>query len=273
MKRADYFWLLSLAVSAFLIWSREAQRAALPAADTLPLLLAFPLFWKLGGPWNFLAWETPLPMLPLLAALLLGVLGEALGQGMWSALGWSIALGTWLKWRTGDSRHRLLLLTVLGFPWLVGAAGGLGWQFRGSAAWVAEQVYTAGGFSIAREGTILSIQGERLGVEAACAGLGSLQAMLLAGAAAASIELASHRRFWLCLPLLFVAAWCANTLRVVLICAAALTAGHDFASGPIHGFTGWLVLSLTFAGCLALFRRWGAPPVRRTIIGPATALP
>ena len=111
-------------------------------------------------------------------------------------------------------------------------------------------------------------------MEAACAGLGSLQAMLLAGAAAASIELASHRRFWLCLPLLFVAAWCANTLRVILICAAALTAGHEFASGPIPGITGWLVLSLTFAGCLALFLPWGAPSVRHTIItGPAVAAP
>jgi exosortase/archaeosortase family protein len=171
--------------------------------------------------------------------------------------------------RTGDSRLRLLLLPLLGFPWLVGAAGGIGWQFRESAAWVAEQVFSAAGFSMVREGTRLSIQGERLGVEAACAGLGSLQAMLLAGAAAASMELGQSRRFWFCLPFLFAAAWLANTVRVLLICAAALTAGHEFASSSFHGLIGWLVLTATFAGCLAFFRTWAAPPVRRTIISPA----
>lgn len=269
MKREDFYWLTGLIAAGILLWAREFQRTALPAADTLPLLLAFPLFIMLGSTWTWKKTQSPFPLLPLLACLGLAVAGELTGMGFVSALAWTGTLGVWLHSRMEDPDmvrlSRLLVLTVLGFPWLVGAAGGLGWQFRESAAWVAELVFTHAGFALKREGTLLSVQGETLFVEAACAGLGSLQAMLLAGTAAAGIELGRSRKFWFCLPFLFVAAWFANTLRVLIISAAALSAGHEFASGSFHGFTGWLVLVIVFSVCLTLFRVLGRPHIRRVI--------
>lgn len=267
MKREDFVWLTGLAAAGVLLWTREFQRAALPPADALPLLLAFPLFVMLGSPWAWKKAEPSFPRGPLLACLALGAVGEITSFGLVSALAWTGTLGVWLHARLADPDpvrlRRLLVIPVLGFPWLVGAAGGLGWLFRETAAQVAEVVFTQAGFALKREGTLLSVQGEMLFVEAACAGLGSLQAMLLAGAAAAGIELGRSRKFWLGLPFLFVAAWGANTLRVLIISAAALSAGPGFASGPFHGFTGWLVLVLVFSGCLAVFRAVGRRPVRR----------
>ncbi len=258
MRRSDYCWLIALLASGILLWVRTASHTALVLQETLPLLLAFPLFLKLGAPWKFEETVRPIPLYYPALALLLAAAGEVMDLPLLTTLGWTAALGAWLWFRSNDTRRpvlmRLLLLPLLGFPWLVGAAGGLGWQFRLSAAWVVEQCFTAAGFSIVREGTLLSVQGQPISVEAACSGLGSLQAMLLAGAAAAAIELGRHRRFWLCVPVLFIAAWFANTARVLFISATALSAGHDFASGTFHGLSGWAILVAVFTGCLALFR-------------------
>jgi exosortase/archaeosortase family protein len=259
MRKSDWMVLCLLLGGGALLWLREAAQAALPVADVLPLVLAFPLFFQLGRPWKFRV-AGPIISLPLLA-----VAGGALAAG-WladlavaTALGWTLALAAWLQARTEPPQqsrlHRLLVLPVLGFPWLVGA-GGLGWYFRLSAAWVAEQCFSLTGFPLLREGTLLTVQGEPLSVEAACAGLGSLQAMLLAGMAAALIELGGSPRFWLSLPLLVAAAWVANTLRVLVISATALSAGPAFASGTFHGLAGLAVLVIIYLGCLAIFRAW-----------------
>ncbi len=264
MKPSDYAWLALLFTTGAWLWEREARQTALALADTLPLLLAFPLFWRLGAPWTFRTDSPPFPWPAVAGALLLGAAGCAAGSGLLTALGWAAALGAWLLSRTSPAhrlvRTRLLLLPLLGFPWLVGAAGGLGWWFRLSAAWVSEKCFAASGFEIIRLGTLLTVRGEPLSVEAACAGLGSLQAMLLAGAAAAALELGKSPRFWFCLPVLFLAAWLANTLRVLLLSATALSAGHEFASGSFHGLLGWAVLVAVFQGCLLLFRSWVRRP-------------
>lgn len=258
MKRTDFTWLAGLAISGIIIWCRGVANTALDPLDVFPLLFAFPLLWKLGAPWKFTGEDSRVPPLCLCVALLLGATGEVTGVSVLTVLGWTVALGSWLFFRSAPSRRslmiRLMVLPLLGFPWLVGWAGGLGWHFRLSAAWVVEKCFAATGFALVRDGTLLSVQGEPISVEAACAGLGSLQAMLLAGAAAAAIEMGRSRNFWFCLPILFAAAWLANTLRVLIISAVALSTGRDFASGAFHGLAGWAVLMAVFAGCLALFK-------------------
>lgn len=262
MRRSDILVLALLLFGGTLLWLREVKSAALPIADVLPLLVAWPLFFQLGRPWKFRAFG-PVVSVPGLA-LACGCLavGWLAGMAVATALGGTLALGAWLLVRAEQPGRyglcRLLLLPLLGFPWLAGA-GGLGWYFRLSGAWVAERCFSLTGLTLAREGTLLTVQGERLAVEAACAGLDSLQAMLLAGAVAAVMELDRSPRFWLSLPVLFAAAWLANTLRIVVISAAALSEGAAFAGGTFHALSGIAVLAAIYLACLALFRRWGRP--------------
>lgn len=270
MNRRDVIWLAALTLSGAVLWTRMALQAAAGWQDTLPLLIAFPLLWKAGAPWRFFAAQPgSVPVLPLAIALLLAAAGEVAGAGVLTATGWTLALGTWLYQRTDTGRRplitRLMVLPLLGFPWLMGA-GGLGWHFRLSAAWITEQFFHLSGLALTRDGTLLSVQGQALSVEAACAGLGSLQAMLLAGAAAAALELGKTGRFWIALPILFVAAWAANTIRVVVISGAALSAGHDFATSAFHGLSGLVILVAIFGGCLALFRCFRPGAERRSVV-------
>lgn len=272
MKRSDIVALAVLLGSGALLWLREVRAAGLSSMDALPLLVAFPLFFQLGRPWRLRPGGAPSGgelsgriSLPLLAAAC-GCLavGWLAGLAVAAVLGWTLGLAAWLQPRLELPRRRvlwrLLLLPLFGFPWLVGA-GGLGWYFRLSAAWVAERCFSLTGLPLLREGTLLTVQGEPLSVEAACAGLGSLQAMLLAGVVAAVFELGGSRRFWWSLPVLVAAAWLANTLRILVISATALSAGPAFASGTFHGIAGLVVLAVVYFGCLALFRWWGAPRV------------
>ncbi len=264
MNGRDAIAASALVTSGAVLWWRAVQQGDMSLADAAPLLIAFPLAWHLGQPWS-LNRRHPCSWPTLGAAIAAVALGESLSLPFLSGLGWVLAVAAsgLLHSLSSIPPKRLLILPLLGFPWLVGA-GGLGWYFRLSAAWISELAFSAAGFDLTREGTQLSIQGEPLSVEAACAGLGSLQAMLLAGTAAALLELGRSRRFWLALPILAAAAWLGNTLRVLLLSAVTLSSGHAFASGWFHNVSGWAVLAAIFAACLALFRSW-ASPTHRTI--------
>jgi len=264
MNGRDAIAAAALVTSGSVLWWRAVQQGDMSIADAAPLLIAFPLAWHLGQPWSF-ARQRPCSWPALGAAIASIALGESLSFPFLSGLGWILAVAAsgLLHSLSSIPPRRLLILPLLGFPWLVGA-GGLGWYFRLSAAWIAELSFSAAGFALTREGTQLSIQGEPLSVEAACAGLGSLQAMLLAGTAAALLELGRSRRFWLALPILAAAAWLGNTLRVLLLSAVTLSSGHSFATGWFHNVSGWAVLAAIFAACLALFRSWASPTHRTT---------
>jgi exosortase/archaeosortase family protein len=147
-----------------------------------------------------------------------------------------------------DSRHRdeLRVLAVLALPWLATDGAQLALAFRHSAAWATETVYQVLGFAAVRDGTTITIEGQPLGVVAACAGLDTLHATLVSGAWLAGV-LRGRRRFWLAVGLLPALAWLANTTRVITLGGVALLWGPDVASGWLHDWGGLAVILLMFA--------------------------
>ena len=74
---------------------------------------------------------------------------------------------------------------------------------------------------------------------------------------AALAQLGRTRWYWPALLVLPLAAWLANTLRVVMLSTVALTFGADAARGWFHEWGGWLVLIVMFGLCGAAFALLG----------------
>lgn len=268
MKTQDRLWLAGLAALAGLIWLRDRSWFS-AAEEVLPILAALPLFAYLAAPWRWragdFAWHAP--TLALGGVVL--VLGLALNVTLFLALAWVAALWAWLRERLAPEQlpaaRRLLVLPLMAFPWVTLDGATLGWWFRLSAAWVTEGLYHAIGFTVTREGTQLLVQGLPVAVDASCSGLKVLQAMLIAGTVIAFLQLGRTRSYWWSLPCLILMAWLANTLRVLLLTATALSYGIEFAAGWFHTWGGWLVLVVMFSLCWTVFALW-----RRVAEGPAS---
>ena len=211
-------------------------------------------FLWLGAPWR--GWrkdDTSFSTGQLLTAAAVFFLGLALEVTLLLALGWTLAVWSWLggkipRQKFGELR-RLLVLLLLAFPWLVLDLPSLGWWFRLSAAWSAEHFFQLLGLAVTREGTQIVVQNFPVGVTAACAGLKALQAMLVAGGVMAYLQLGRSRWYWPAWAVLPLVAWLANTLRVVMLSTVALTFGADAANGWFHEWGGWLVLISMFVLC------------------------
>ena len=177
------------------------------------------------------------------------------------ALGWTLALWAWLCGKLAPenifSLRRLLIFPVLAFPWLALDLPSLGWWFRLSAAWSAEHFFQLLGLAVTREGTQIVVHNFPVGVTAACAGLKALQAMLVAGGVMAYLQLGRSRWYWPAWAVLPLVAWLANTLRVVMLSAVALTFGAAAAHGWFHEWGGWLVLIVMFVLCGLVFAAAG----------------
>ena len=261
MTRKDKVWIGVLCAAACVIWLRD--RSWMEAApDTIPILAGLPLLFALGRPWQLRKEPFKLGTGPLLAGIGLWIVGMLSNLTVLLALGWTAAFWAWAGTRLESSRRRdvfrLLVLPVLAFPWVTLDAAVVGWWFRLSAAAVAEICFRVVGLSVTRQGTMLHVQNLPISVEAACSGMKVLQAMLIAGSVLAWTMLVRSRLYWWSLPVLVVLAWIANTIRVLTLSVAALSAGPEFASGLFHTWGGWLVLVLMFllsGGCLSLLKR------------------
>ena len=272
MKPRDLTFLLALMAAAAGIWLRDRTWLA-SASETLPLLAALPLFAWLGAPWRWRADGPAFRPGLLVLGLVLAVVGAGLNLTFLLAAGWTAALWSWLAARLEPATRlrvrRLLLLPLLAFPWLALDGAMLGWWFRLSAAWAAGGLFHLAGLDVTREGTQLLVQGFPLSVDASCAGLKVLQALLIAGTAIAFLQVGDRRGFWWSVPVLVALAWLANTMRVVVLSAAALTFSVEFAKGWFHTWGGWFVLMLMFALSVAVFTVWRRcsperrPPARR----------
>jgi exosortase/archaeosortase family protein len=152
--------------------------------------------------------------------------------------------------------QRLLLLPLLAFPWLALEGASLGWWFRLSGAWTAEHLFGLAGLAVTRVGTHLLVQGLPISVDASCAGLKVLQALLIAGTAVAFLQIGDRPGYSWSLPVLAGLAWLANTLRVLVLSGAALTVSPEFAQGWFHAWGGWFVLMLMFGLSAAVFSVW-----------------
>ncbi|HYE06763.1 MAG TPA: archaeosortase/exosortase family protein [Planctomycetota bacterium] len=272
----------ALAALASFIWLRDpswlgrgvpAEAGAPTLADSIPLFAALPLFWLLGRPWRLQPPSHGGSNGALAGAATCLALGVPTGLTLLLALGWTLLLWWWLAPRLGDDQRvrvrRLLILPLMAFPWVTLDGQGIGNVFRLTGAATTAWFYDGLGYPVSREGTSVFIGDQQISVEAACAGLNTLQSLLVMGTLAAGITLGRHRRFWLSLPLLVIAAWVGNTARIIGIAAIALGFGAEAARGWAHDWGGWAVLMATFLGTAVIFeamspRRPSSPPPAAT---------
>ena len=130
MKPRDYAWWAALLGLALFIWLRDRSWMG-TSEDTVPLLIALPLAWWLGRPWN-LRESADFVHLPfVVSAAFCLVLGSLLNITLLLALGWTVALWAWLRPRL-DGADRARVFWVAG-PAADGVSvGRLGW----SAHWL-----------------------------------------------------------------------------------------------------------------------------------------
>lgn len=258
MKPRDYCWLAAIAALGAFIWLRDTSWSS-DAGDALPILAALPLFAWLGAPWKFVNAPCKISFNDLATVCISLIAGALADLSVLLAIGWTLLLWSWLRSRLAAAQcaivRRLLILPILAFPWIAREGQPLGWWFRLSAAVSAQALFSGIGFNVAREGTNLLVQGAPVAVAPACAGLGTLQAMLIAGCVPAFFSFGEKGgvKYWTSLFVLLVMSWLANTLRIITIAAAAVSFGSDFAMGPFHDAGGLFVLFAMFCLCCAAF--------------------
>lgn len=260
MKARNTAALALLALWAAWIWQRDTRWLNEPE-DALAVIVALPLFFFLGRPWKLVSEPAPMRLRFVGLAVAATAAGIASGFEVLLAIGWTAGLWAWIESSTlqDDARRaaRLLALPILAFPWVGADLVALGWGFRWSGAWAAASSFSALGLGVVRDGTNILVQGLPLSVDPSCSGLHSLQALLLAGAVVTALGPGKGPTSWRFVPLALGVAWVANTIRVMVLCAGALSFGAPFASGPAHQIAGLVVLALVFLVYLRLLRMRG----------------
>lgn len=258
MKRSDLSFLVFLGLFGVHIWLRDPGWQS-RAQDTWPILAGIPLFVWFRRPWVFAdAPERCFSARGVLWPSVLYWFGLLTNLTSVLALAWTLWLRNWLIARTDSSQHKsytakLLLLPFFSLPWLSTDLNPLGWAFRLSGAAVVEHLFSALRYEVVREGTFLWVQGKLMSIEAACSGLNGLQSMLIAGTTLAYLKLKDSRFFWWNVPVLFGAAWLANTLRIFGLAFLTVDGRLDSQNDLVHGFAGWASLCLTFGLCWFIF--------------------
>ena len=252
MRKNDYLIAAGLLFLAVFIWIRDLAWVT-SSDDTLPILISLPLFVWLGMPWKWSSAPPEYSKNLLVAGVLFFCVGIGLNVTILLTIGWVALLSLWMQARlqkeTLPHFYKLLVLPFMAFPWVSLDFDSLGWWFRLSGAWVAENIFSWAGFDVSREGTLLKINGLLISIEVACAGLNTLQSMLISGAVAAYLILGRTIYYWFAFPFIFFMAWVANTIRILVICAIGLLISPAFIMGPFHIWVGWFVLILMFGIC------------------------
>ena len=248
-----------------LVWSSIDPQSPL-AADAYPALLGFPLFLCMGAPWRLKSEVGPLAFhriawcaLGMLAGLVSGL--TILFAAAWTVLLWML-VEAFIQPDSDRRLQRLLLIPLFSFPWVLLDAQPLSWFFRVTGAWAAESLLGAAGFEVARESTMLFVDDICISVGEGCAGISTLQSMLLGGTILAYAMMHAHRRFWWHVPILLAAAWLANTARVAMTGMVALSWGPAYAEGTFHEWEGLAVLVAMFAICAGVFALLRSSPAQ-----------
>lgn len=269
--------LCFITIGAILIWL-TSLKSGLPFWDIAPVIAALPVYlWLLGcfDSRNVSIWrEHPQhpPYLQRIAYLSIGgfFVATLFDSLLLFSLSWSFALaGFLITFLKIDERETLFLipLSCLSFPWLLVEGDWVGWFFRYSGAVYAEMVFSLSSLETIRQGTDLLIAGVPVSVGTACAGIGTLQSMLIAGVFLAWVTLSNKSNTstkknspskipWLYIVgviLIPFIAWIANTLRIIAISFVALAISPQFARDIFHDYGGLIVLILTFGICAGLF--------------------
>jgi len=255
MKKNDYAVVLVLFFFMLFIWLRDLSWIS-TSDDTVPILVSLPLFLWLGAPWSFRDEVKPLSRASFVWVVVLSLLGILLDVTLLLAIAWTLLLWTWLKKRIIKESYvkvrQLLIFPIMAFPWVALDMEQISWWFRLSGAWVTGTFFQFLGYDVVQEGTNLTIDQLPIAVEAACAGLNTLQSMLIAGSVVNVIFLGGTTRYWYNILTLIAISWIANTLRIIGICIAALVVSPAFALEVFHNWGGWAVLVVMFALCWAV---------------------
>ena len=256
LNKKDLFMLSLLALMAVFIWLRDTSWMT-QSDDTLPILVVIPLIIWLGSPWEFKKVEEKSSQKFIFIVVALIVVGVIFNLTFFLGLGWTYLLWSWLRGKVVtkslSSLKKLLLLSLMAFPWITLDAEVIGWWFRLSGAHIAATFFSFVGFDVIQTGTNLQVNGLSIAVEVACAGLNTLQSMFIAGTTVAYILLKDQRCFWWNIPFLFIMAWISNTIRIIGICLAGILVSSEFAMGPFHEIGGWLILLFMFSICWLFF--------------------
>jgi exosortase/archaeosortase family protein len=251
MTKTDFLVLGALILLALFIWCRDLSWIS-AADDSLPILVAIPLFIWLGMPWEFRTDPLPISNIWILGMIFF-ITGIGLNFTFFLALGWTIILWAWLSSRIEPKFHnslkKLMILPLMAFPWVTLDAERVGWWFRLSGAWATAQVFSHTGFQVVQEGTSMTINKLPISVEVACSGLNTLQSILIAGSVANYIILGDSIRYWMNIPMLIAISWLANTLRIIFLSIVALAISPQFAMSSFHIWGGWVILIVMFALC------------------------
>lgn len=256
MKKDDYPVVACLAALALFIWLRNTGWMS-TYDDTLPILVTLPMYFWLGAPWSFRKERQKVAISRGVIATVVFLVGLVTNLTILLGLAWTLFFWAWWTTRIAEGElpkaKKLLILPLMAFPWVALDAEPLGWWFRLTGATVTGKVFALGGLPVVQEGTQLFLGEMPISVEAACAGLNTLQSMLIAGSVGAFIYLGNSNRYWWNIPLLVVVAWLANTIRIIALCTAAIVVSPEFALGPFHEIGGWAVLIIMFLLCWTLF--------------------
>lgn len=239
------------------IWVRDLTWVLLDS-DTLPILIGFPLFYWLGKPFVFKNSSSfSFSNSTIIIALVLFLLGILLNLSLLLVLSWLLLFCrfgvNYLSSPPPSKFLKLLVILLFSFPWVLTDANGLGWWFRLSGAHVTSQLFHLLGFTVQQQGTFLIIDQQPISVEAACAGLNTIQSMMIAGSSLAYIYFENSVKYWWNIPFLLALSWLANTLRIILISAVALAFSPEIAMGVFHTVGGLAVILFMFLGAWGFF--------------------
>jgi len=242
--------LMLLALGWGLVWFRYSSSLA-DASAALTAMAALPLAIWLGMPWRFQKQGRSTSFAGFILAAAWLITGWIFHQSLLLVGGWTLLSGLTLSQhlQRKDWRQRigLLPLGLLSLPWLGDDITWLSAAFRSSGAWVAERCFVMLGFDVVRAGTLLMVEGQEISVEPACAGMHSLHATLVAGAALGWLRLrADTRRLTLWLLALPAIAWLTNTLRIITISVLGLHTSPEMVAGTMHEMIGWSLVLLVF---------------------------
>jgi exosortase/archaeosortase family protein len=267
LRTEDLWMFAGLAMLAVFIWLRDLAWIS-TADDTLPILISLPLFYWMGSPWKMRDHPLPFSQSWIVSAAAAFLAGTAFNSTLALTIGWNILLWVWISSRISEEQlppvKKLMILPLMAFPWVALDADRVGWWFRLSGAWASAHIFSWLGLNVQQEGTNLVVNGLPISVEIACAGLNTLQSMLIAGTMVNFMLLGNTSRYWWNIPVLVGMSWVANTIRIILVSLVALIVNPQFAMGPFHQIGGWAILFVMFALCWLIFY-WQEPaPEKKT---------
>lgn len=266
LTRGDRGWFTVLAGLAAFVWCRDTSWVS-KADDTLPILVCLPLFYWLGQPWKLRELEEPLVPSRLAGGAVVMLGGVMTDVTLLLAVGWLLLLSAWVEARVEKSElpriRRLMIFPLLAFPWVILDGKLIGWWFRLSGAWVSAGMFEMAGVEAYASGTSIVIDGFNVEVEEACAGIGALQSMLIAGSMAAFFILGNGSRYWPNVLFLVPLAWMANVARIMGLSTVAYAISPRYAEGLYHTWGGAFILCVMFSLCLVLFSLQRSSDVER----------